>query len=1034
MTPERWRDVERVCQGALDRPPEERTAFIERECAGDAELRGEVESLMRQQADAEEVLEKPLWDAAVEAFGDGEADQAPRFRPGDALGPFEIVSLLGVGGMGEVYRARDVRLGRTVALKMLPPDAWFAPDPSTPDVPKDRREHGAGATSPGSPHAKSSDDRRYRLELEARAVSSLAHPHICALFDFRSDEGVDYLVMEYLEGETLAHRMARATGHASSTPAGLPPHEALEYGAQIAEALAAAHRQGIVHRDLKPGNVMLTRDGVKLLDFGLAKVKAPVAALAVAPAQARAPRTAAGVILGTVHYMAPEQLQGQEADARSDLFAFGALLCEMLTGRRAFGGSSPASVIAAILEREPAVPPDWQPLMPGLDRLVRGCLAKDPAQRWDSASLAAKELRRIAADVARGDARRANDHVESGQGPRTRGPGHARRWRWLAAGALAVVAALGAVAGWQAKQAAPLAPLERLDLDLGAGFRVHPRTAKAVLSPDGQRLAFRAGVSLFIRDLGQSRPRRRDSGSGVPGHPFFSPDGQWLAFFANGKLRKVNIAGGSVLDICEASTDTSRGASWGDDNFIVAAFEPTSGLSRVPASGGAREVLTTLEEARRDVTHRWPQVLPGSELVIFTSHTIAGRYDDAAIEVVSVRSRQRKVLHQGGYFGRYLPSGHLVFVRHNTLFAAPLDLSRLELTAPPVPVIDDVIGDDDLGRLEFSFSSRGDALTLTGEWQPPPSIPAWRDRSGRIERLPMPAHPYADPRLSPDGRRIVATVPQGALRQMLVHERETGETFRLVSQNMDLSPIWAPDGQHVVFASDAGLGMPNLYWRRADGAGEICRLTRSPTLHVASSMTADGRLIAFMEQHQVTGTDIWLLRLDLSNPDRPVPLEARPLLATPDEDHAPALSPDGRWLAYASDASGSDQVYVRSLTPGGELGGQGDMWQVSREGGDDPVWSRNGRRLFFRAPGQQVMVAELPARAAMAQLDTPRRWAEWVLPGTDGRIEIRSFDVAADGDRVLTLDPLPAEPSRPPGAVTFLGNFFDELRRRAPVR
>ena len=371
MTPERWREIERVCQDALDRLPEERAPFLDGACAGDADLRREVDSLLGMQVEAEAILEAPAWQDAAGSFGGG-ATPSPRFEPGRRLGPFEIDRLVGIGGMGEVYRARDTRLGRTVALKVLPPEA--AADP----------------------------DRRRRLETEARAASALNHPHICALYDVGADGGVDYLVLEYLEGETLVDLMTRRKAAGESLPSGFFLAEALEYGAQIAEALAAAHRAGVIHRDLKPGNVMLTQDGVKLLDFGLAKFRPGLEGIgAIADAGPRQ-RTTSGVVMGTANYMAPEQLRGRGADARSDLFAFGTLLYEMLTGRRAFEGSSPVTVITAILEREPPALSELQPLAPpALDRLVRGCLAKEPEQRWDSALLAAQELRRIALEVER---------------------------------------------------------------------------------------------------------------------------------------------------------------------------------------------------------------------------------------------------------------------------------------------------------------------------------------------------------------------------------------------------------------------------------------------------------------------------------------------------------------------------------------------------------------------------------------------------------------------------------------------------------
>jgi serine/threonine protein kinase/Tol biopolymer transport system component len=996
VTPERWQQVEHLCLAALDRAPGERSAFLDRECAGDAELRREVESLLAEQSDAESLLQRSAWEAAG-GFANAQGAQPQRFERGHRLGPFEINELIGIGGMGEVYRARDTRLGRTVALKLLPPEA--AADP----------------------------ERRARLEREARAVSALSHPHICALFDIGSEAGVDYLVLEYLEGETLAERLARrATDADAGSPLRLRFDEALEFGAQIADALSAAHDHRIVHRDLKPGNVMLTSGGVKLLDFGLAKTR-PLAGIAIAAAQGVAPVTVPGVVLGTVNYMAPEQLLGKETDARADLFAFGALIYEMLTGRRAFEGSTPASVIASILERNPPPASEWQPLAPpALDRLVRGCLAKDPDQRWDSARLAAQELRRIAADAGQ---RGASSPVA---GPARRGPsvGRAARWWVLAPAALTVLSLFLVARAWQppSLDASPKR-VQRLDLDLGRGFDAQVRGATALLSPDGSRIAFSGrggdGASdLFIRRVDQAQAVALHTGASAD--PVFSPDGQWIGFLQGGRLKKVNVGGGSVVELCSAPT--TRGMSWGDDGYIVVALGPSAGLSRVPAAGGTPVPLTTLDASRREVTHRWPQVLPGSQVVLFTAHTFTGRYDDASIEAVEVKSGERKTLYRGGYFGRYLPSGHLVFARRNTLFAAPMDLARLELTGPAVPVLDSIVGEPDLGHLEFTCSTAGDALALTGQRQAPKAVPAWRDQAGGSTPLPMPAGEYADPRASPDGQRVALTVQEGPTRQVVVYERGRENPFRLVSEALDLTPVWAPDGRHLVFGSDVDRGIHNLYWRRADGAGGVHRLTRSQNIQYAASLTRDGRLLAYVEIDPLTGSDIWVLPLDLSDPHRPVPGTPRPILRTPASEDAPAFSPDGRWLAYASSGTGQTDVYVQAFEDGR------DRWQVSREGGLAPVWSRDGRQIFFQAPDRRLMVVDVTVKTGAIVTGLPRRWADWNLADEDLNYTVRDFDPAPDGRRMLALAPVGGPPwAQPRVAMTLLENFFDEVRRLAPL-
>ena len=1002
MTPERWRQIERVCQEALDRAPDDRAAFLDRACAGDAALRQEVESLLAHQPDAEGLIETPAWEAAADAFGDAAGVPPPRFEHGRRLGPFEIDRLVAVGGMGEVYRARDTRLGRTVALKVLPPDA--AADP----------------------------DRRRRLETEARAASALSHPHICALFDIGSDGGVDYLVMEYLEGETLVGRMARRRAAGESLPSGLSLDEALEYGAQIADALAAAHRGGVVHRDLKPGNVMLTQDGVKLLDFGLAKMKPTLEGIdAIAEAAGR-PRTVSGVVMGTANYMAPEQLRGRGADARSDLFAFGTLLYEMVAGRRAFEGSSPVAVITAILERDPPALAECQPLAPpALERLVRGCLAKDPELRWDSALLAAQELRRIALDPGQGSA--PNPTAERQSVPLPPPPSSRRVWRkrlpWMAAAA-ALVAAVAAIAWLAARPVSSPGRMQRLDLDLGMGFQPHPRSASAILSPDGTRIVFRGvgpdgSVDLFARRLDQPNAAPLRTGGGAD--PFFSPDGRWLGYFRDGTLWKVRLAGGPPVVLCAAAVQAARGADWGDGGFIVASFDPSAGLVRIPDGGGTPVPVTTLDASRREVTHRWPQVLPGSHAVLFTSHTFAGRFDDGTIEAVSLSTGQRTTLQTRGYFGRYLPSGHLVFVRHNTLFAARMDPARLALTGPPVPVLNQVLGDEDLGRLQFSFSTAGDALALTGEWIEPTSVPVWRDQSGGSVPLPMPAEEYSDPRVSPDGRQVAMSVRHTLSRQVVVQTTGSPSPVRLVSDAADVMPLWAPDGRHLVFASDADRGIYNLYWRRADGVGTVERLTRSPHAQHPSSLSPDGRLLAYTEISPATAGDIWVVPLDLDDPDRPVAGSPRPVLQTPASEEGPAFSPDGKWLAYSSTESGQAEVYVRSTSA--DAGRQ----QVTRGGGERPMWARDGKRLFFERQGR-MMAVDVSATAAAFAAGTPREWAEWAIPRRDERYAHRNFDLAPDGKRMLVLQPSggPAQADSR-AAATLLVNFFDELRRLAPA-
>ncbi|MGE5361454.1 MAG: protein kinase domain-containing protein [Bacteroidales bacterium] len=975
--------------------------MLDRRCGDDGALRTEVQALLREQDRAEGLLDVPAWEAAAAAFVDDDVrETTAHLVTGRHLGPFVVEGRAGAGGMGEVYRARDTRLDRTVAIKVLPPE-------TAGDV-----------------------ESRARLQLEARAVSALAHPNICPLFDIRCDDGVDYLVMEYLTGRTLAERMEpSATAEGERRP--LPIDEAISYGAQIADALAAAHRGGIVHCDLKPSNIMLTKEGVKLLDFGVSRIRR--APLVQASAGFGEPLSEVA-LLGTINYMAPEQFAGKEPDARTDLFAFGALLVEMLTGRRAFDGANSAAVVRAILDDPPPRVSERQPAAPpALDDLVRRCLLKDPDERWDSARLAADELRAIADTLTKADTVPTAADVPAAVVARA-GP---RRGWWPVAinSALAGFALFFALAWWNGREAVIPPSMWRVPVDLGPLYRLHPRFGFALISPDGSRILFRSrradgNAALFTKRFDQSEPVPLE-GTGDAMYPFFSPDGRWIAFFSGRALSKVSVDGGPVITICETPQVTARGGSWGDDGTIVVALSSGGGLSKVPSSGGFATVLTRLDPARHDVTHRWPQMLPGSRGVLFTAHTIASRYDDASIEVVSLETGERKTLVQRGFYGRYVSSGHLVFVRHNTLYAAPMDLKRLELTGPPVAVLNDVIADAEIGRLEFSVAETGAAMCLNGTWQPLQLALAWRDASGRAEPLAVVPGGYADPRVSPRSGRIALTVGEGSLsrRQIAILEPGRREPVQLASEAVDLSPLWAPDGQHVVFGSDRHGGLHNLYWRRADGAGPVVRLTWSNHIQAACSFSPDGRRLAYVDLDPLTRSGAWTIPLDLHDPDRPVPGQPEPLFQPSLEEGNVAFSPDGRWLAYDGTEGGTTEVFVRPAVAGTKT-----RWQVSRGGGAKPLWSKGGQELIYQMPQRGIARVRFAVEGERFVVDEPRPWPGVEIAVYDGSYTMRNFDLSADGRRLLVLDQPEPPIATPRSSVTLLLNFLDELRRRAPVR
>ena len=593
-------------------------------------------------------------------------------------------------------KARDTRLDRFVAIKVLPE------------------------------HIAKREDLRQRFELEARAVASLNHPHICTLYDIGNQDGAGYMVMELLEGETLEARIKRGA---------IPLEQSLGLAAQIADALDRAHRAGVTHRDVKPQNIMLTRDGVKVLDFGLAKSTSKPGPTEETLTKAL---TGEGTVIGTPQYMAPEQFEGKEADARSDIWAFGAVLYEMVTGQKAFQGKSYTSLVGAILGAEPA-PMAVKPFTPvWLERLVRRCLSKDPEDRYQS-------MRDILLDLR-------TPPQES------IAPAKPGRWPWLVA-ATAVFALMAIVLGvvsWRALQPVER-PLVRMESNLEASGGLG---VGAILSPDGKRLVY---VAADRRGKPQLWIRRMDQAKAVPlegttdaMEPFFSPDGQWIAFSSEGKLKKVSVEGGAALTLCDAPE--FRGGSWGEDGTIIATLGRESPLMKVPASGGKPEPVTQFDTNRKEIHQRWPQVLPGGNAVLFTSQARIRDYDNANIDVWSFKDGKRKTVHQGGAWARYLPTGHLIYLHQSTLFAVPFDLGRLEKTGNPAPVLEDVARNEQTGRPRLDYSLTGDMVYQTGSIPEQEGTIQWLDSSGKLEALLAKPGVYGFPRFSPDGRRLAVSV------------------------------------------------------------------------------------------------------------------------------------------------------------------------------------------------------------------------------------------------------------------------------------
>ena len=877
---------------------------------------------------------------------------------GARLGPYEIVAPLGAGGMGEVYRARDTRLDRTVAIKVLPSvlaaDAQF----------------------------------RERFEREARAISALAHPHICTLHDVGEHNGFAFLVMEYLEGETLADRLAR--GH-------LQVGEALSFAIQIADALDAAHHRGIVHRDLKPANVVVTKTGTKLLDFGLAKGVAPAATfsgVSTAPTRQQ-DLTAQGSIVGTLQYMAPEQIEGQEADARTDIFAFGVLLYEMLTSKKAFEGKSQASLIGAILKDQPPPVSLVQPLSPqSLDRALRRCLAKDPDDRWQTIRDLAAELRWIL---------ESHTVVVQRNVPRPRRAWMERlAWSIVTLGLIVTVAwMLWRVPATTGATRMTVAIASSLDLQGGGGDRL------LAMSPDGRSVAFVATsggkTQIYLR-----RTDRFDAVpvSGTEGgvDPFFSPDGQWLGFIGgavpaggivpltSGKLKKVPVGGGPPTTLCDAA---NRGASWGPDNTILFTTSATSGISRVSAAGGTPEPLTTLQPSER--SHRWPSFLPGGKAVLFSIQPNGASFDDALIAVRSLQTGEQRVVAQGGASPIYLPTGHLVFGRGGVLLAMPFDLRRLEVTGPPVPILEGVAMNTGTGAEQYATAA-GSLVYLPGPASATRRELVWVDQRGAERLLGMEKRPYTELAVSPDGQRItLAVMGQAGNQDIWVYDIARGTFNRVTfSPGLDGSPIWNPDGRRVTYSS-IRTGPMEILQVPFDGSGSEERLINAAAASAqARSWHPSGKWLAYD-----IGGDIHVLALTDAR-------KTQPFVTTTEFVEAfPAFSPDGGWIAYQSTETGRSEIYVRAFP------GPGGKSQVSTEGGARPRWSRDGRQLFFRVGARMVAAAVTPGPTFANEVPRVLFEGQYAPP----------FDIAPDGRFLMVRDEQPPDRSQ----LRFVLNWVEEL-------
>lgn len=877
--------------------------------------------------------------------------------------------------MGEVYRARDTKLKRDVAIKILPDE--FS------------REA----------------DRVIRFQREAEVLAALNHPNIAAIYDLQEANGSGFLILELIEGETLADRIARGS---------IPVEEALDIARYICEALEVAHEKAIVHRDLKPANVKITPEGkVKVLDFGLAK------AMNVVPAEIdrmNSPTlsiiaTNAGVILGTAGYMSPEQAKGRNADQRSDIFSFGCVLYEMLTGRTTFNGETVTEVIASVLKQEAELSMIPANVHPRVVDLIRRCLAKDPKKRWHAAADVRVEIETILA--------------ESG-GLKIADLASARMPRWKLAAIVSITAVIAAAAaagiGWRLKPNPPVSIVRfSFVLPQGQGTTRGGRPLIAI-SPDGENIVYQANRQLYLRSMSDVDARPIEGTNLDAADPFFSPDGTWIGFYAvaERKLKKIAITGGAAVTVSEV--DFPYGANWTADDQILLA-DPQKGILRVSANGGKPE---TVVAAKADELMQSPQLLPDGDHLLFSVRSRgAGRdfvassaWDKATIVAQSLKSGKRKTLIEGGADGRYVPTGHLVYALGSTLLAVPFDFAKLEKTGGPVPVTEGVArsGFNASGVAQLSFAANGAMVYFTGNTSTLPETKvALVDRDGKAKPLPLPGgRYYSEPRISPDGKQ--AAVMTGDDQETLVSVWDLSQAAalrRLTFQSAD-HPVWTRDGQRIIFDS-AG----SLFWQRADGTGAAEELAKpqGQGSYTPNSVSPDGKTLLFR-----AADDIWSLSLDGDHKPKSL------ISGEGNQVHA-YFSPDGRWIVYVSVEPGAPQLFVEPFPP------TGAKYQITTNGGASPLWSPDGKQIFYigsRGDTRQLWSVDVHTQPNFGFANPTKLPIDKIVQRANS---VRPYDITPDGKQFLIVyrdSSTPDQPSQQQIRITL--NWFDELKRRVPVR
>jgi len=891
--------------------------------------------------------------------------------PGTHLGPYEIAEPLGAGGMGEVYRARDTRLERTVAIKILP--AQFSSDAV----------------------------RKQRFEREAKTISSLNHPHICVLHDVGSQDGIDYLVMECVEGESLAKRLGKGP---------LPLEQVLKYGAQIADALDKAHRSGVVHRDLKPGNIMLTPTGAKLLDFGLAKPLAPVTSVDTWTAAVRqsSPITEQGAIVGTFQYMSPEQIEGKELDGRSDIFSLGAVLYEMLTGQRAFEGKSQLSVASAVLEKEPAPISSIKPLTPlSLEHTVRRCLAKNPDERWQTARDLALELQWI-----------AESGSQAGAPTTAARPGRNRDlFGWAASTLLlCALAALG-IAYW--KRTVPTSTVVRSAIPPPPDSQFYAMNIDAggpAISPDGKFVVAAVKDSkgktlLWLHAFEDAGEGKALPGTDDGGHPFWSPDSRAIGFYAGGKLKRISVEGNSLQPLCDASR--GRGGTWSAEGTILFTPTPSSGLFQIPANGGTPKQVTELNANRWENSHRWPVFLPDGRHFLFFVRSF--QPDISGIYVGSLDSRESHSVAKTAFGAVFSARGYLLYLRGETLVAQAFDERRLALTGEPLPLVDRVFLNPGTSSGLLSVSNGGVLVYYPAGKGGGPLEVAWFDRNGKIGASLERGYLYG-PALSPDGARaLIPKVGEDGLTSDLWNiDLVRGTRTRVTSgPGFKTVAVWAPDGQSLFFSSYAK-DQPHIYRTKSDGTGPTETVLESRGVEETPwSVCRDGRYVAYNRStiEEYPRYSIWIL--PLTGERKPFPL-----VQSQFSNAAPVFSSDCQWVAYSSNESGRREVYVTHFPDAAR------RYQVSTEGGAVPQWRGDDKELFYFSPEQSSMTSvTVQKRGAEISLGNPRV----LFPIPNVTILGSMFGVSSDGQRFLVSGVYPLAGNAP---LTLVMNWDADLNKK----